>query len=442
MTAAPGSRSPGSSAFAVPAFRRLWAAGVVSDAGDWLLFIALPLLVLRLTGSAFGTAVAFLLEIAPAVLLGAAAGRIVDRLPRRPLLVAVTLAQAAVITPLLLVRTADQLPVVYAVIVAQAALAAVFEPAKNALLPTLVGPDRVLSANALVGLNNDLGRLVGGPVGGVLFGLAGLPVVVLADLVSYLVAALLVASIPRVATGAHAETGIHRAALQPSPPGGPIAVLRRPAVFRPVLVLLVAGVAQGMFVVLFVFFVTEVLRGTDADIGLLRGLQAVGAIAAGLALGTGRIRTDVSLLVAIGTGGFTVLTLGIWNLSFLTHATVVYALLFAAIGAPAVLMAAGLMSRLQAASTDADRGSVFAVAGAAQAVGQGAGLLLAGSLQSVVGTLPLLEVQGALYAVTAALAVGLLRRSAGRAPLLEQAGHPLLEEPEERRHLGEPGRAG
>ena len=59
----------GASALAVPAFRRLWAAGVVSDAGDWLLFIALPLVVLRLTGSALGTSVAFLLELAPAVLL-------------------------------------------------------------------------------------------------------------------------------------------------------------------------------------------------------------------------------------------------------------------------------------------------------------------------------------------------------------------------------------
>ena len=52
---------------AVPAFRRLWAAGIVSDAGDWLMFIALPLVVLRLTGSALGTSFAFLLELAPPV---------------------------------------------------------------------------------------------------------------------------------------------------------------------------------------------------------------------------------------------------------------------------------------------------------------------------------------------------------------------------------------
>lgn len=424
------------SAFGVPAFRRLWIAGLVSDAGDWLLFVALPLLVLRLTGSAIGTAIAFLLEIAPTVLLGPLAGRLVDRLPRRTLLVVVTLAQAAAITPLLLVRTANELPIVFVVIVAQSALAAVFEPAKSALLPTLVGQDRIVSANALVGLNDDLGRLLGGPLGGLLFGLAGLPVVVLADLVTYLVAAGLLLALPRTAAPVPPTIRDGRREHR-RPSRGPLAVLRRSAVRGPVLLILVAGVAQGMFVVLFVFFVLDVIKGSEADVGLLRGLQAVGAIAAGLVLGSGRIRPRVTTLIRVGTGCFALLTVAMWNASFLTHATAVYVLLFAAVGAPAVLMSAGLSSRLQAAATDADRGMVFAVAGIAQAAGQGIGLLVAGSLQSGVGTLPMLEVQAGLYVLAAALSFVLLEPSAGRAPLVEERGHPALEEAEEGGHLGE-----
>jgi MFS family permease len=395
----------GPSAFAVPAFRRLWLAGAVSDAGDWLLFIALPLLVLRLTGSAMGTALAFLLEIAPAILLGPVAGRLADRVPRRGLMVVVALAQAAALPPLLLVHDAAQLPVVYGVIVAQASLAALFEPAKNALLPTLVGQERILSANALVGLNGDLGRLIGGPVGGVLFGLYGIGPVALVDLVTYVVAAALVATVPREPT----RPSRRPAAAGASRPGALSSVLRRPGVRGPMLLVLVAAVAQGMFVVLFVFFVTDVLRGPDAEVGLLRGVQAVGAIGAGLALGTGRLRLNVSLLTAVGTGAFAVLTLVTWNLSFLTHATAVYVVLFAAVGAPAVLVASGLMSRLQGAATDADRGTVFAAAGIAQAAGLGVGLVVAGSLQDVAGTVPLLEVQAGLYVVAALLAVRLLR---------------------------------
>jgi MFS family permease len=104
-------------------FRRLWLAGLISDTGDWLLFVSLPIVVYERTGSTLGTAVAFLVELAPSVLLAPAIGRLADR-PNRPrTLVAVSLAQAAALTPLL---AADGLGVVYAVIALQAALAALF----------------------------------------------------------------------------------------------------------------------------------------------------------------------------------------------------------------------------------------------------------------------------------------------------------------------------
>ena len=70
-------------AFAIPAFRRLWGAGLISDTGDWLLFIALPLVVFQLTGSALGTSIAFLLELVPAVLLAPLAARLIGRFDRR-----------------------------------------------------------------------------------------------------------------------------------------------------------------------------------------------------------------------------------------------------------------------------------------------------------------------------------------------------------------------
>ena len=66
-----------------PAFRSLWTAGVVTDAGDWLLFIALPIVVYRLTGSALGTSFAFLAQLAPAIALAPLGGRLADRLDRR-----------------------------------------------------------------------------------------------------------------------------------------------------------------------------------------------------------------------------------------------------------------------------------------------------------------------------------------------------------------------
>ncbi|XVU28977.1 MFS transporter [Actinoplanes sp. CA-054009] len=401
MTAVASPRK--TSALTVPAFRRLWIAGLVSDAGDWLMFIALPLVVLELTGSALGTSLAFLLELAPSVLLAPIAGRVADRLPRRLVMLAAMLAQACSLLPLLAVHDRSDLPILYGVIAAHATFAAFFEPAKNAMLPMLVGPDRVVSANALVGLNNDLGRIVGGPLGGVLLAAGGLSAVVLVDIATYLVAAALVAALPRQ----RAPRAVRPAG---SPRGGLRGVLADPASRAPIVVAFVAAVAQGLFVLLFVFFVTDILGGAEADVGVLRGVQAIGAIAAGVVLGMLGARLDILRLTIAGSVVFTVLTAVTWNLSFVTHAMPVYAVLFAVVGAPGVLLGAGLTSLLQQASDDGRRGSAFAAFGLAQATGQALGLLAGGLLQGVTGTLPLLEVQAAAYAVAAVLALILLRR--------------------------------
>lgn len=387
------------SAMAVPAFRRLWIAGMVSDAGDWLMFIALPLVVLRLTGSPLGTSMAFMLALAPPVLLAPLAGRLVDRLPRRTVMVAATLAQAMSLLPLLVVRDRSDLPLLFGVIVSQATFATFFEPAKNALLPALVGPERAMSANALVGLNNDLGRIVGGPLGGALLAVVGLSGVALVDVATYLIAAALVATLPR-----------DRAGRAPARPGRVLRALVDPAIRAPLTVAFVAAVAQGLFVVLFVFFVTDVINGSEADVGLLRGVQAIGAIGAGALLGVLGARIDVARLTIIGAVGFAAITALSWNLSFATHAVIAYGILFAVVGAPGVLLGAGLTSLLQRSSADDRRGRTFAAFGLVQAAGQAVGLLMAGLLQGITGTLPMLEVQATTYALAAVLSLLLLPR--------------------------------
>src|SRR4029079_4831379 len=62
-----------------PVIARLGAAGLLSEIGDWMLFIALPLFVLSLTGSSFVTATVFALELVPMVLAAPLAGVPADR---------------------------------------------------------------------------------------------------------------------------------------------------------------------------------------------------------------------------------------------------------------------------------------------------------------------------------------------------------------------------
>ncbi|HWU47412.1 MAG TPA: MFS transporter [Humibacter sp.] len=395
-----------SGAFTVPAFRRLWTAGLVSDAGDWLLFIALPLVVYRITGSALGTSIAFLLELAPAVLLAPIAARLVGRFDRRRLMVTVNAGQAVVLLPLLVVHTAAQLPIAYAVIAAQAALGTVFEPAKNALLPDLVASDQLISANALVGLNQNLGRLVGGPAGGVLLALGDLELVVAVDALSYFVSAVLIASVPIGAVvGPHADGAAMDAA-----PNGLLAALSIRRLWGAYAVVFVSSIAQGMFLVLFVLFVLNGIHGSDADVGLLRGIQAIGAIGAGVALGFLTRSGSARTLTTISLFTFGAVSLVTWNLPLLTTSIAPYVVLFVLVGAPGVIFSTGLISTLQQESTARQRGAVFATIGMLSAVGQAVGILAAGLVDGPVPLTALLQVQGCLYLASGIIAATWLPR--------------------------------
>jgi len=387
-------------------FRRLWLAGLISDSGDWLLLVSLPILVFELTGSTLQTSVAFLVELAPAVLLGPFAGYLADRLDRRRLLVTVTVVQAVALLPLLAVHDRGDLPILYAVVAVEAAMLTLFSPAKNAMLPTLVPAEQLVSANSLVGLNNNLGRLVGGPLGGLLLAATGLPVIVVVDLCTFAVAAVLIMGIrkPGAAAG---PAAVERPAAQPKE--------RAFASYRIRVGLTVGalgGLAQGLFVVLFVVWVARELGGGAAETGLLRGIQAVGAIAAGLLLATARRTPAPATLVVSGAGTLGLILLVLWNAPALTTALPLYVTLFVLVGAPGLVMATGLISLLQQESSDRVRGRVFGVFGAVYDGSSAAGMVAAGVLGDRVGVLPMLNAQGILYLSAGAVALLLLRRTA------------------------------
>ncbi|HKE64495.1 MAG TPA: MFS transporter [Micromonosporaceae bacterium] len=389
-------------ALRVANFRRLWLAGLVSDTGDWALLAALPILVYQLTGSTVGTAAAFLVELVPPVLLAPVAGRVADRYERRRTLVVVSLLQAVALTPLLFVHDRSDLAIVYAVIAVESALAAIFDPTKNALLPTLVDADRLVSANSLIGLNQNIGRLVGAPLGGVLLVLGahatgGLDAIVAVDAASFFAAVALLSRLVSVPAAPKPMHDGDRASPQWR------AVLRPRVIRGGLAVIFTSSIAQGLFVVLYVVFVARALHGDAAEIGLLRGVQAVGAIAGGLLLAVvGRIAPG--RLTALAATLFGVLDLAIWNAPRLSTAVPIYVVLFIAAGVPGIAMVTGLLTLLQTATSDGQRGTVFAAFGVAASAGQAIGMIGGGLLGDRLGVIAVLNVQGALYLLAGAIA--------------------------------------
>jgi len=408
-------------------FGLLWAGGLISETGDWFLLVGLPVWVLQVTGSSLVTATVFLVGLLPGLVVGPLAGVLVDRWDRRRTLVAVSLAQAAFLLPLLAVDGRNRLWIVYLVMAVEAALAQLNDPARNALVPSLVARADLVGANALIGLNSNLARLVGSPLGGIMVEVAGLPGLVVADAASFLVGAALIALV-RSDAGTSRTGGADPAPdVVHSPRPGP----RRAGVVREwvdglrvtlgdrglrwgLVVNGLAGVAQGIFTVLFVLFVTRVLGGDGADVGLLRGVQAIGGLLGGVLVVGLAARLEAGRLLGVSLLVFAAIDLAIWNGPLLTTADWLYLALFVAAGIPGVGVLTGLTSLVQERTAEAYLGRVFATYLGSFNGLMALGMLLAGLLGDTLGVVAVLNAQAGLGLLAGLIAVATLGRRVPR----------------------------
>jgi len=395
-------------------FALLWSGGLISDLGDWMLLIALPVYVFQLTGSAFITSTVFVVELVPALIVGQIAGVYVDRWDRRRILIVAGLAQAALLLPLLAATTVDRLWIIYVVAAVQSCLARLCGPAKAALVPALVPADQLTAANSLNAVSDNLARLVGSPLGGLAIQLLGLTGVVIVDAVTYLASAALTAGLrsPRAETPARAPSPA-RPSQRPSLLGDWLEGLRTIRRTTPLPAVLFIGalsqVAQGIFVVLFVVFVLQELHGTGGDVGLIRGMQAVGGIVGGLAIGALSRRLSPRALVGGGFIVFGLISLATWNAPTLTTAIGVYVGLFMIVGVPGVATMTGLMTTVQSVAPPTHLGRVFAAFEASAGGLQAVGVLLAGALADRLGVVTILNAQAGIYVLCGLLALVVLR---------------------------------
>jgi MFS family permease len=433
--AAPGNDPATRSPLRRRSFALLWSGGLVNDLGDWMLLIALPVYVFQLTGSALVTSTVFVVELVPGLIAGQLAGVVVDRWDRRRILVVGGVLQAACLLPLLAV-TPDRLWIVYLVAAVQSCFARLCAPAKAALVPSLVERDELTAANSLSAVGDNLARLVGSPLGGLALQVLGLPGVVVVDAITYVLSSLLIAGVRVPSAAREAPTPQPTAAPDPAagPPGHAVAgragglvadwldglrtIGREHRLRTVVLIGALSQVSQGMFVVLFVVFVLERLGGTGGDVGLIRGVQAIGGVAGGVLVGAIGRRAGPRSLIGWGFIAFGLISLLTWNLPILTTAIGVYLGLFIAVGIPGVATMTGLMTSVQSLAPATHLGRVFAAFETAAGALAAVGVLAAGALADRFGVVAILDVQALIYVSCGVLALVALR------PVRAAVAHP------------------
>jgi DHA3 family macrolide efflux protein-like MFS transporter len=271
-------------------FVALWLGQTVSFVGDYFQWLAIPILVERMTGSSLLVGLAVISNALPMLVLGPVAGVFVDRWDRKRTMVVADVLRALLVLLCLVVRTPDQVWIYYVVGFLMSCVSRFFFPSQNAVLPLIV-PDRddLLAANGLMQIVQTVGLLVGPALAGFSIGLWGEQVAFVVNSMTFFVSAvaILTMAVPRTTLG--------RQAVEAA--GGELsavwAELREGVVYLfgnrvMVGVLLCMGMVQlglGAINVLWVPFMQRTFGLGPEGLGAVDAAQGLGMVIGGLALG-------------------------------------------------------------------------------------------------------------------------------------------------------------
>ena len=256
-------------------FLRFWAGSSVSTIGNQVTVLALPWLVLQLTQSPFQLGIVGALEFVPFLVFGLIVGVYADRWDRRLILLVADLVRFLVLASVPLAALLHVLTLVQLYLVAFIAGTARvwFEVAHYSLIPALVSPARVVEANSSLEVTDGVSNLVGPSLGGLLIRIFGAANALLADALSFLLAAAAWISLGSRPSEALVEIG-WRAQLV----AGLRWVVRQRVILENTLSAVVLNIVFSAITTVFVFYAQRELHLDAARTGLVLGLAGLGPI--------------------------------------------------------------------------------------------------------------------------------------------------------------------
>ena len=275
-------------------FARLWAAQSTSAIGSQFTALALPLLAALSLGAspmAFGVLAAA--AGLPHLLFGLLAGAWVDRLRRRPVMIAADVARAVLLATIPVAATLGALRIELLVAIAflVETFTVFFDIAYLTYIPSLVSRGDLVEANSRLEATASAAQVIGPALGGTLVRVLGAPMALLVDTLSYLVSATLIWRIrtreappqrPGGAMGLRAEIAQGLRAVWQSP------VLRALALSSTMM-----NVAGFLFLSIYVLYMTRDLGLGAEAVGLVFAAGGVGALLGSISAGPARSRWGV-----------------------------------------------------------------------------------------------------------------------------------------------------
>jgi DHA3 family macrolide efflux protein-like MFS transporter len=389
------------------AFMRVWAAQSVSNLGDWVYTLAVVSSLAGRGSSAHALAALLVAQVAPGAVAGALGGPLIDRFPRKTLMIGSDVIRGLAVGSLLVVGE-PTLGHLYVVAACLGLFGSIFQPTLMASIPNLVPRERIVAANALVGATYNFAVMAGPVIGGLLVAGVGASWAFGVQTASFVASAALLVGVrfPKQEGDASAVSAA-RALVE-----GIRYALARPVIRGALIVIGLVMLAASIRSPLEPLFVIRILDLPPEALGVVGGVWGLGMVLGSVAAPAASRRWSREWLFAAAIGVVGLAVLGASRASILSSLLLVWLVSGFANGVGSV----AYHSLLQERTPDAFRGRVM---GASEAVLQGA--LLAGASASGwfgthLGIRTTYAVSGFLFVGTALVCRALL----GAAPLRQK----------------------
>ncbi len=338
-------------AFKIRDFRTLWIGQFISQIGDYLALIAALVVIQKLSGSALWLGFTAMALTLPQLLFGLVGGVMADRFDRKKVMVISDLARAAAILILIWAKSPRELYLFPLVGCFMSVAGVFFGPARNAIIPSIVSREMLLTANGLLQASQMLAVIAGSSLATLVIATLGPASAFILDSLTFLISAGLIFTLKIPPLN---NSGPKEGIFWPQLKEGLSYIKER----KPILVILVvasvATLSLGSIAVLGVAYVENYLGVNAESFGFLNSIQGIGMIAGGLSLGFFSRFASPHYLASIA-----MMVLGLAILFFAFSSRFEAALLLAAIiGVCVVVARATLAAILQATVPDEKRGRV------------------------------------------------------------------------------------
>jgi len=277
--AIPRPRRPADGLWQNADFLNLWGAETVSQFGAQITPVAIPLLaVLTLHASPFQMGLLAMASGLPVLLFGFIAGAWVDRLHRKPIMIATDIGRAIVLLaiPVAAVLDALSMPILIAVALLVGSQSVLFNAAYVSILPGLVQRGQLADANGKLYSSMSLAQVAGPAIAGTLVSLITAPAVILINSVSFVWSAWFIRRIRHDEAGDFERPVEHHFLREVRE--GLYALFSSPVLRATTLSTATINLAGYMFLAVYVLYMTEDLGLSATGVGFVYASGGVGAL--------------------------------------------------------------------------------------------------------------------------------------------------------------------